>query len=160
MSNVNRDVATLAYGELRGFLRAFEALNAKTNHSYTFSFDAIPKTDDVSTAIQQRLEDCRVETRRIDDWVSETKRILERWLFAYQDPTGRLEDQHRTFALSHESSRRALVDTVMEMLKAIVTPLNAWRVEVQTKQFYECAWDDIAFEDERYVYFLHLGVSD
>jgi hypothetical protein len=153
----------IAYGELRGFLEAFARLNDKADHSYTFTFDWLPKPQDIGSAIKAWFDGqaTKVATTLIEEWSPEVRNIFRRWLFQYQVSTkDHLVDPNNTFSLSHDSGREALLDHVMMAIGRVVQPLSVWKVNVETIGFYECAWEDIAFEGADFSYLLHLGVSD
>jgi hypothetical protein len=153
----------LAIAWLQGFLRAFAWFNQKADHGYTFSLDVIPKSSSVEEAIERhfRGEMVRMKLTPVAGWPEVVRGLLARWLFQFQDPRGdHLEDPRRSFSLSHEAFRPMFWEEVMGRLASAVQPEAVWRVEVQTRGWYECDWDDIAFEERDWVVFLHLGVSD
>lgn len=141
--------ADLASGELRGFLEAFARLNDKTNHGCTFTFDRLPEARTVSKAIELlfRGEATRVTVTPIENWPQALRAIFKLWLFQFQ-VTGmaHLVDRNKSFALSYDQGRGQIIDWVMERLDRIVQPAAVWKVEVETKSFYECGVDDIVFE--------------
>jgi hypothetical protein len=53
-----------------------------------------------------------------------------------------------------------MVTSVMNVLTAGLRPLRVWRVEIEPRGFYECAWDDFAVRGSEGMFLLHLGVSD
>jgi hypothetical protein len=53
-----------------------------------------------------------------------------------------------------------MVGTVLEAFVVGLQPLDVWRVEIEPRGFYECAWDDFAVRGAPGLFLLHLGVSD
>jgi hypothetical protein len=159
----------VAYGELRGLLRAFAWVNAKTNHGYTFEFDRLPAAATVSESVRLFLLEhheleARVTLKRLRGWRTPVRKGLETWLFSFicDSHDGKLDDPHQYFSISERSVRRDMIGWVTDMLESAAGPTAAWRVEIEygTRQFYECGWEDFAFESADGVYLLHLGVSD
>src|SRR5262249_19106236 len=132
-------------------------------HSYTFTLEILPSAGSVVQAIEVLRADeaIRVSITPISDWKSIVRDAFSWWLFQFRDPhTGQLVDQSRDFALSCDWGRDAVLDWAMAHLSRIIEPTAVWGVKVETKGFYECAWDDFAFESGDRRLFLHLGVSD
>ena len=159
---VDRDTAL---GELRGLLEAFARVNDKADHGYDFSIVALPRASTVVAAIEQAFagEARRVVATPVHDWKPALRAALESWLFQFRSAStggALLVDAHQQFALSDERGREAVLDWAMERL-AILGPMSqVWRIDIETKRFYECAWADFALETMDGTFLLHLGVSD
>lgn len=152
-----------AFGELRGFLAAFALLNDKTDHGYTFEFERLPAATDAVQAVELsfRGEATKVEATPVDDWPRAVRKIIEKWLFEFNDVNSRhLVDADCDFELSHDVGRQRMIDWVMARLVAVVQESVVWTVFIDTKGFYECACDDVVFEFGTDRFLLHLGVSD
>jgi hypothetical protein len=156
--------AELTFGELRGFLNAFAMFNDKSDNGYSFSFERLPPAADACSAIERYFGEVleSVSATPMADWQQTIRRIVRQWLFEFQDAssTQHLSDQRKTFALSHDWGRERAVDWIVKEMVQLMGDPTAWKVEVRTKRFYECAWDDIVFISTDSVYFLHFGVSD
>jgi hypothetical protein len=160
--------AVVAYGELRGLLRAFAWINTKTNHGYTFEFDRLPAAataeESVCLFLRSHHElEARVTLKRLRGWRTPVRKSLGRWLFSFMcdDHNGKLDDPRRTFSITERWVRRDMVEWVTDALEQALTPTASWRVELEYGSgFYECGWEDFAFEASDGVYLLHLGVSD
>lgn len=153
----------IAFGELRGCLLAFARFNDKTNHGCTFTFDCLPQATSVRQSLERffRRQATKVVLTQLEDWSQTVRALFQTWFFQFQVPLmGRLVDRGKTFSLSHDSGRESLLDWVMNRLEAVVGQAIAWKVDVQTSDFYECGWDDVAFETAEGSYLLHFGVSD
>ncbi len=145
-----------------GMLEAFAWFNEKADHFYTFSLEPIPKPAALETALTSYFGEPRsIQLTPIEDWRAEVRVLLNRWLFECFEGMGhRLLDPKKQFALSHQDARETLVGKVIDVFAAGFSPLRSWRVLVDFESFYECAWDDLAFEEEERVVLLHLAVSD
>jgi hypothetical protein len=154
--------AWLTYGELRGLLQAFAWFNEKVNHSCTFTFDEMPKPGTVDNAVEEyfrRLFQApagEVVLTPLPDWSEVVRKLLDDWLFRFQD----LIDPAAVCALTHRESRQSFLNKVITRLTNTIRPIAVWSVQTKPTEFYECAWDDIAFETNDRVFLLHLGASD
>ncbi len=152
-----------ALGRLQGFLDAFARLNDKTDHSYSFEYHRLPQaataTDAVKAVFGADLKS--LEVTPLIDWPQAARRVLRKWLFEFQCVRDdHLVDKYEAFLLSDEVGRVELLDDVLKMLIAVGHPTAVWQLNVETKRWYEGAWDDIVFETANGTYLLHLGVSD
>lgn len=148
---------------MQGFLLAFEWVNHKADHGYTFSIDAIAKPIGVEQAIRQYFKEELAEIRLapVADWPAEVRTLLRHWLFEFQDPTfGHLEDVRNSFSLSLESFREQFLERIIQHLQSSLTPVAVWMVDIELNGFYECYWNDVVFEEADRIIFLHFGDSD
>lgn len=157
---MNKDPAS-AMSELRGYLHAFALFNDKSDHQFSFFIEVLPHADDVDKAIRKsfgaELEWVRVQP--IQDWEQEVIRVLTSWLFHFQEPyAAPFMDKRKKFSLANAEGREPALKFIMDRLRPIIE--CAFRVQLQTKGWYECQWDDIVLQGESERYLLHLGVSD
>jgi hypothetical protein len=97
----------------------------------------------------------------IADWPAHVRGLLGRWLFQFADRTGdHLADPRRSFSVFDDHFRGMLLDEAVGRLSAAVNPLAVWGVEVRTSGWYECRYEDLAFEEAGQVLYLHAGHSD
>lgn len=153
----------VAFGELRGFLKAFALFNDKCDHGYTFLLDRLPKAASLRESIEPYFGDdaTKVVLSSVENWSQAVAAKLKHWLFQFQaSDFAQLEDRSKRFSLSHDCWRESEIQLVVKKLEDVIHPIAVWKVEVEPKGFYECEWDDIAFETAAGSYLLHLGVSD
>ena len=148
---------------LQGFLHAFEWFNHKTNYVAALTLDILPKPGTVRQAVEVHfgsdLEGLTLTP--VEDWPAFVRSLLGRWLFQFGDPSmDHLVDQRRSFSLSHDSFRVVMLDDLMDRLAEAIRPTAVWTARVQTRGWYECSYEDLAFEEPGRVLYLHAGWSD
>src|SRR5262245_37218435 len=154
---------------LQGFLHAFAWFNNNTDHGYTFTLDVLPKPSSLRDAVVHHFAGDveRLELTPVPEWSGAVREVLTEWLFAFRAPADtpteeyfRLQDPHRSFSLSDEGFRDMLLNEVLGRFETVVRPTEVWKVQVDTRQWYECYYNDLAFEEDGRVLYLHCGVSD
>lgn len=148
---------------LQGFLHAFAWFNNKTNYGYTLTLDVVPKPGSVREAVEShfRGELEELTLALVDDWPGFVRELLGRWLFQFADPSmDHLDDPRESFSLFHDHFRGVLLDEVTGRLSGVFSQSAVWKVEVRTRGFYECHYEDLAFEEADRVVYLHAGFSD
>ena len=150
--------STLALGEVRGMLAALAWANTKCDHGCTFTVEDLPAGADVHESLARHFGEfaTKVSIYAVGDWPDAIGEALHRWLFLFRD----LVKPRASCSLTDERSQRELVGTVLEAFIAGVHPLEVWRVVIEPRTFYECAWDDFAIRGSSGLFLLHLGVSD
>jgi hypothetical protein len=148
----------LALGELRGLLAAFAWSNHRCNHSCTFTVEELPAAADLHESLTRYFGEgaSKVSAFLLGDWRTVVGEALQRWLFQFGD----LVRPQVVCALTDARCQREMVGTVLDAFTAGLQPLEVWRVEVEPRGFYECAWDDLAVRGVSGLFLLHLGVSD
>lgn len=160
---VTHDAVDPAVAWLQGFLHAFEWFNQKTNYGCTLTLDILRKPASVQEAVESHFggELDRLALHPVEDWQEFVRELLGRWLFQFSDPSmDHLEDPKGSFSLSDDSFRGMLLDEVMGRLMRVINPSAVWKVEVETRGWYECEYEDVAFEEQDRVLYLHAGWSD
>ncbi|MGH7134122.1 MAG: hypothetical protein ACREHD_00185 [Pirellulales bacterium] len=155
--------ASLAW--VSGVLQAFAWFNDKSNNAYTFKLDTIAKPSSAEDAIKAHLgrylTNFNVSLEHVSDWPTTLKTLLRMWLFEFQDPRDcHLEDRWKSFGLSSDLNRSAIPGEIVERFQEAVSPSVVWKVTVETEEWYEGAYDDLAFEEDNRLIYLHFGVSD
>ena len=148
---------------LQGFLHAFEWFNHKTNYVAALTLDVLPKPGTVRQAVEAHFEgDLKDLTLApVEDWPAFVRGLLGRWLFQLGEPSmDHLVDPRRSFSLSHDRFREEMLDEMMARLAGAVRPTAVWTARVQTRGWYECSYEDVAFEEPDRVLYLHAGWSD
>ena len=148
---------------LQGFLRAFAWFNHKADHGYTFALDILPKPGTVRQAIGAHfgndLEGLTLTP--VEDWAGFLRGFWGRWLFQFGDPTmDHLADPRRSFSLFDDHLRGTMVDELVGRFAGAVRPSAVWAARVETRGWYECDYEDVAFEEPDRVLYLHAGFSD
>jgi hypothetical protein len=148
----------LALGELRGLLAAFAWANTKCDHSCTFSVEELPAGAGLQESLAEYFGDSAktVSATEIDDWYAAVGDTLLRWLFLFRD----LVKPTAACALTDQRCQGEMVAIILDAFIAGLQPLAVWRVEMEPRGFYECAWDDFAIRGASGLFLLHLGVSD
>ena len=148
---------------LQGFLHAFAWFNHKTNYGYTFTLDVLPKPGTVRQAVESHFEgDVKGLTLSpVRDWAGFLRAYWGRWLFQFRDRAmDHLTDPRYSFSLFDDHLRGTMVDELMGRVAGAVHPSAVWAVRVETRGWYECDYEDVAFEEPGRVLYLHAGFSD
>jgi len=115
VTNLNSEMLA----ELRGFFTAFEWVNGKTNHGYSFNIGTAPKSSNLEADIESHFaasNPIKLTSTKAVDWRELLSSSLARWLFAYltdHPAIGRLTDESKTFSLSFPSFRTDMVDLIV-----------------------------------------------
>lgn len=152
--------------EIRGFLRAFEWVNGKTNHGYCFEITLAPLNEDLSAAVAAQFardQPTRLTISPATNWRELLNSTLSHWLLKYlQDPPvlGRLEDKSRTFSLSTASCQQEMVDPLVDQIESLSPIQSAHTISVETAGFYACESADLVLVAAEHLVFLHFDVCD
>jgi hypothetical protein len=153
---MNRDVCN-------GFLEAIALLNNGCNHGSEYTLEALPHAatlDDslaahfssmnTSLVWQQPAAAWNIQTEALQGvWTAELKIVLRRWFFEQEfsptvDPDG----------------ASGIVAHFLGLLCEAIGDARAYRVQVSPPMWYECVWEDYAFDAPDGRWLLHLGFSD
>lgn len=160
----NSTAETLA--ELRGFFHAFECVNGKTDHGYSFEISVAEPTGDIATDIAAKIvTDTLMSTslQACDQWRKTLFQTLKRWLLAYlndRHSIGRLTDASRTFSLSSRSFHKDMIDPIIDQIESIAPVHSAYEITVETEGFYACDYTDLVLVTTGPLVFLHFDVCD
>ena len=166
-------------GRIAGILECFSYVNNKTNHGFSFEIkvlDAKKTIEDSSTAyLRNMYPDSEINFESVSDWKSVLKSCFEKWLFCYQphrDDEGNmieggcgsyfsyLKDIDNSFSMSDSGFREEFIIEILASIESTLNVIRAVQVHLNTKEWYECDWNDLALEGKNGNLFLHLGVSD
>jgi hypothetical protein len=153
---MNRDVCG-------GFLEAIALLNNGCNHGSEYTLEALPDApslDDslatyfssMSTSLvaRQPAVAWNIRTELLpDDWTAELETVLRRWFFA-QEYSPTVDPDGASGTVAH----------FLGHLRATVGDARVHRVLVSPPMWYECVWEDFAFDAPGGRWLLHLGWSD
>jgi hypothetical protein len=163
-------------GKINGIFEAMSFVNGKRNHGYTFEIVVLEKDKSIEVETEELLKesyaDALITFSSIQSWREELSRIFKKWFFSYQpyrDTHGNiiqensgdyLQDVFHSFALSDESFRDYFINEITDLIEATLTVQSGLSVSLNTKNWYECDWDDVVLEGMNGNVFIHLGVSD
>jgi len=144
-----------------GFLEALGLLNSGVNHGCEYTLEFLPKAaslDDALALYYASMSTSRVPAQPAAAWDIQTESLPTAW-------TGELEAiLHRWFfAQEFSPSADCAADVVARFLKRLretVGDSSAHRVQVSPPMWYECVWEDYAFDGTIDRWLLHLGFSD
>ena len=153
---MNRDMCN-------GFLEALALLNDGCNHGTEYTFEALPKAtalDDSLASYFSSMSTSRmppqsaaawnIQTESLQGaWTAELEVVLRRWFFAQEfSPT------------VDPDVASGVVARFMGYLRETVGEVTVYRVRVSPPMWYECVWEDYAFDGRGGRWLLHLGFSD
>ncbi len=146
-----------------GFLDALALLNVGTDHVPDYSIVRLPSATSCRSSLElhfaslstslsakQPASAWHIELANVpDDWIQVVATAARRWFFE-QRFSPRVEPE-----VANE-----LVSRFIELLQAAVGSAGAWSVNVAPPMWYECTWQDFAFESPSGTWLLHFGFSD
>lgn len=158
-------------GYLSGILKAFEWVNGKSNHGYSFTIEPLNGDESLEKLIENDLktwdETTIVTATPLNNWREEFSKVLQSWLFSYVCiDENSFEDclvesrKNASFTLFHQGFRDDFVSEFCDELEQLLKVSQALKIDVNMEKFYECAWHDFAFRGKNGSVFIHLGVSD
>lgn len=157
-------------GKIDGIFKAFEWVNAKTNHQYSFEISILQGSDTLEKQaelhLKQWYENAIVETQELENWKVELTSTLKRWLFDYVPNNEEgcqfetLLDETKAFNLSRSEARQLFVENLFGELQETLDIVKVIKVNIKTDEWYEACWDDFAIQGEKASIFLHFGDSD
>ncbi|MBI1375609.1 MAG: hypothetical protein GC159_23105 [Phycisphaera sp.] len=162
-SQLLQSVAKMNLEYCNGFLAACAAINNGTNHGCDYVIDCLDEADSLDDALAMyfsSMSTSLVPQQSADRWnitkstvMGSWKTVIERrchhWFF----------EQQYSPRFSGES-REAMVSRFIECFSQVLRPTTVHKIEVVPPMFYECAWEDFAFESGASRWLLHFGISD
>ena len=152
------------FAELRGFLAAFEWVNSKTDHGYTFTLDAKPDSDSREQLARDHFRIWEPTDLRLSSLTDPRRVIREstlKWLRRYiSDVPPYCMKPNATFSLACDAFDDEFATSFMERLECAGSITQGYSIEFRTESFYECSWDDYLVIAGDWAVFLHFGVSD
>jgi hypothetical protein len=145
-------------GMISRALRVLEDLLEEVDHACTFTLDSGPLTDDDVTASVSGLlpKHCWVSgLEPVGSWSALVCAVLPGLFVPGRQPE----------AWAEQSAPRKLAEAVTDWVVALMGRLwpesaESWAVTVDTSDWYEAAYVDLAVRVSDRVWLLHLGVSD
>jgi hypothetical protein len=146
-----------------GFLEALALLNDGCNHGSEYTLEALPQApslDDSLASYFSSMSTSRVppqpaaawniQTELLPGgWATELEVVLRQWFFAQEfSPT------------VDPDLASGVVARFLGHLRETIGDARAYRVRVSPPIWYECVWEDYAFEARGGRWLLHLGFSD
>jgi len=152
--------------EIRGFFRAFQWVNHKTNHGFRFQISLAPRNSDIQAAVASHFSDenpTHLSITHVDDWRNLLTKTLIRWLLAYLNDgpaMGRLLDEYKSFSLSLPCFYDDMINPLIEQIESLSPIQSAHTITVKTDEFYACDYTDIVLVASDHLVFLHFHWSD
>lgn len=158
-------------GKLNGMLKAFEWVNSKCNHGYSFAIETLAGDDDLKNLAANHLKqwypNATVNSKPVADWRNEFSKMLQEWLFEYvltdkntSNPSDKLREVNGSFTLFYATSRESFTNDFCDALEDAIGVIEIIEVNIETDEWYEAYWHDFAFKGRNGNVFIHLGVSD
>lgn len=148
--------------QLNAFLECLADANDGTNHGSTYALYELPPADALHAAVDlyfsrlstsnlsaQPAENWRIRLMPVHDYL-EALSVLARQWFYNQEYSPRVG-----LARSEET-----VSEFIAQLRSVVGDASVFEVHVEPPMWYECHWQDFAFDGPSHRWLLHLGFSD
>lgn len=136
--------------------------NGGTNHSLHYALAKLPTAESLPLALDayfssystsscppQPPERWNIRTTELSNADSELRSAAKRWFY---------EMECSPFADSTTLERT--LNVFLNRLQSVVGNAKALEVKVDPPMWYECEWQDFAFDGESGRWMLHFGVSD
>lgn len=135
--------------------------NEGANHIYDFELICLPDAESLGVSLGEYFSNqCTSNSPpapaecwdiRVSDEIQEVelRQRLRYWLF-------RQEFSPKLSAAIEDEK----LSEIVERLKSVVGPVQARHVVTNPPMFYECDWEDFAFENGSERWLLHMGLSD
>ncbi|NEO87981.1 MAG: hypothetical protein F6J87_27540 [Spirulina sp. SIO3F2] len=157
------------FNRLKGFFRAFAAINCKTNHDYHFEIELLPSFSTTQDILDywDKFPTSLFEEK--DAWQAVLTKHLNQWLFEFQFYDVRQKgelvqeklDKHNNFSLSMDIYKEALVEEVIEDFYKLGEFKSCYTIHFGNNQpFYDVNSDDLLLLAQDCSVFVHFGVSD
>lgn len=155
-------------GYINGWLESIARVNDKVDNGYDFYLLPILKDSrSISNVLDSYLENV-CEFYEIEEIVNPKKHITselqERWIFDFLSKSCNppyLKDENRSFYFADNEFRSEFINEFITSLFFITKPNKCFRLVMKNiKRFYAIDWLDIIFENDDYLYKLHLSYSD
>jgi hypothetical protein len=146
-----------------GFLETIALSNDGCNHGSEYTLEALPKATSLDDSLAsyfssmstsrsppQSAAAWNIQTEPLQGaWTAELEVVLRRWFFAQEfSPT--VDPDLASGVVAH----------FLGHLRETVSDASAYRVRVSPPMWYECVWEDYAFDARGGRWLLHLGFSD
>lgn len=146
-----------------GFLDAIALLNDGANHGTTYTIEPLPPAASLDSSLATYFS--AMSTSRVppqpaekwqirmtgfdDDWAQALRQILHRWFFN-EEFSPQVDPQ----------IAENVVERFLAHLRATIGSAKVFQVDVTPPMWYECLWQDVAFDSRDGRWLLHLGFSD
>lgn len=153
---MNRDVCN-------GFLDAIALLNDGCNHGSEYTLEVLPTAASLDESLASYFSSMstsrvspqpaaawKIQTESLEgDWKAELEVVLRRWFFA-QEFSPKVDPELTS----------GVVMRFLDHLRETIGDARVYRVRVSPPMWYECMWEDYAFDARSGRWLLHLGFSD
>jgi hypothetical protein len=144
-----------------GLLEAIALFNDGSNHAATYTMQTLPAATSLDASLAayfsamstsrvpaQPAEEWHIRTRELDGGEA-FRQIAHHWFF-------RQEFSPKVDNWMAEN----VVATFVAHIQSTVGNAKLFRVRVSPPMWYECVWEDVAFDAQGGRWLLHLGFSD
>jgi hypothetical protein len=162
------DSRSFDLGKITGLLEAFQTINHKTNHSFSFDLIFVPKEGKSELLIIEGyfLKYFKsFEVELIDNPRSYLQGELKSWFFEYlpNNNSGSYSfiDPAKDFSLSDYEEQDRYTKEWTELMMTTLNPQKVYTLkDCLPVGFYACEYSNILFVTEEIIYILHLSWSD
>ena len=143
-------------------LKKFAEANDGVNHVSDYCLDELPLADSMMRALKsyfsamstsitppQAAERWKICTTKLTDSRPRIRTVANHWFY----------EQEFSPSVDAAAKDRTLND-FMSRLHSVVGASTVFEVQVNPPMWYECVWQDFAFDGNRERWLLHFGFSD
>lgn len=146
-----------------GFLDALAFLNAGHDHVPEYSIVRLPPAASFRSTLEAHfasLSTSLVAAQPASAWHIELSRVPGDWTEIMASVVRRWFFEQRFSPRVDPDVADGIVARFMELFRDVVGDSNAYTVTVAPPMWYECTWQDFAFESPTGTWLLHFGFSD
>jgi hypothetical protein len=145
------------------FLEVIGMLNDGCDHCTSYVLDPLPDAESLDDSLARyfsAMSTSRSPPRPAADWHIQTVEISDAWQEQLEPGVRRWFFQERYSPAIADDSQQSILDRFFQHLSGLVGQARVFEVKTRPPMWYECAWNDYAFETPEKRWLLHLGFSD
>ena len=149
-----------AIDELNSLLQSMAEANDGCNHGSDYSFYELPDAESLPDALGEYFSAMSTSyspAASAQEWQISTA--------PFPRESIRSAANHWFYELRYSPTVESVVaektlDKFIALLRGITTTTDVFEVQIVPPMWYECLWQDFAFDDDGKHWFLHFGFSD
>jgi hypothetical protein len=146
-----------------GFLEALAILNDGVNHVSSYTVERLPGAVSLDSSLASyfaSMETSNDPPQPADRWQIRTASIEGDWAAVLRHASHRWFFEQEFSPKTDPDVAEGVVREFLQHLHSVVGDARTFKVQVAPPMWYECAWEDFAFESQGGRWLLHFGFSD
>lgn len=152
----------MSLNQLNDLLAGLGDANGGTNHGSEYALYELPDADTLQEALDryfsrlstsnspaQPAEKWCIRTTPVHDFLEALGRVARHWFY----------EQEYSPKVDRAQAEKTISEFIAQ-LRSVVGDASVFEVHVMPPMWYECVWQDFAFDGGNRRWLLHLGFSD